>query len=292
MTTRTAPAPIFTDISAATPAEIDYHLAHLEAESYQLDHGLVSLRRELGHAEEIAQGYGPRYGARKPRPVAEIAELIQNAEFRLTEIRHHFVTLNAEYARRGGWPRYYLVEDGHLHYDVSGSRCSRIPSTTHYWMTDFSGEDSAKVIELAGERVCTTCFPDAPVKPRPASVRFMTRTEAERAAYAEDKARKVAARKAAQITTPEGGELRVPRSFGGTDHVKTERAAWNRAMADATTIAWYGTKDSVAEREAVELCLAALAHRRGVTVDSLRTELNKKIATKGRREGFTVLATI
>jgi len=286
-----APAPVLDDVAAATPAQIDGHLSHLGAEADILRHALVALRREHGQALEIADGYGPRYGARRPRPAAEVADLIKNAEQRLVEIVYLMHPLETEYDERGGWARYYLVEDGHLHYDVSGSRCSRIPTTTHYWMTEFSGQDADQVIALAGERVCTTCFPQAPVKPRPAAARFMTMTEAERAAHAEDKARKAAAKKAAQITTPEGDELRVPRSFGGTDHIKTERAAWNRAMADATTLAWYGNKDAAAEREAIELCLAALAHRREVTVASLREELNKKIAAKGRREGFTVLAT-
>lgn len=287
MTTKTAPAPIFTDISTADPIEIDGHLARLEAESYRLDHGLVSLHRELGQAEEIAKGYGPRYGARKPRPVAEIAELIQNAEIRQSEIRHHFVALNAEYARRGGWSRYYLVDGGHLHYDVSGSRCSRIPSTTHYWMTEFSGTAPKLVIAKAGERVCTTCFPEAPVAPRPNHPRFMTLTEAERAAHAEAKARKAAAKKAAQITNPEGDELIVDGR-----QVKTERAAWNLAMQEATSLAWYGeSHPSAGEwRRDIDLCLEALAHRRNVVVHDLYAELNAKVAKKVKKDGGTVLS--
>lgn len=293
MTTRTAPASIFEDIAAETPASIDYQFARLEAESYQLDHGLVSLHRELGQAEEIAQGYGPRYGTRRPRSVAEITKLIESTEQRQTEIRYHFVALNAEYARRGGWRRYYLVEDGHLHYDVSGSRCSRIPSTTHYWMTEFSGQAPAEVIAQAGERVCTTCFPEAPVAPRPAAARFMTRTEAERAAHAEEKARKAAAKKAAQITTPDGGELRTAGGYQG-DLIKTEVAARRRALSDAADLAFYGASDpSAAEwRETVDRMIAALAHRTGMDEGTLRAEINGKVAKKARREGWTVKSKI
>lgn len=288
MTSKSGPAPIFTDISTATPVEIDEHLARLGAEAAQLDAVIANCQRKIAQLREMPPAGREFYAGTTE---AEQNDRIEQAEDRLAEIRHHFVTLNAEYTRRGGWRRYYLVEDGHLHYDVSSSRCSRIPSTTHYWMTEFSAQKPAEVIALAGERVCTTCFPEAPVAPRPAHSRFMTRTEAEKAAYAEAKARKAAAKKAAQITTPEGGELRVPRSFGGTDLIKTERAAWNRAMQDATDLAWYGSSDTAAQRESVELCLAALAHRRGVTVESLRAELNKKIAAKARRENFRVLAT-
>jgi hypothetical protein len=300
MTTRSAPAPIFEDIATATPAEIDEQLARLGAESAQIDHGLVSLRREQGRAQEVADGYGPRMGVRKPRPLAEIAELIEQAEQCLTEIRHHFVSLNSEYIRRGTWRRYYLVEDGHLHYDVSGSRCSRIYSTTHYWMTEFSGQDPAEVIALAGERVCTTCFPEAPVAPRPASARFMTLTEAERAAHAEAKARKQAAKKAAQITNPDGSELRTADGVHG-DLIKTEVAARRRALADASDIAFYGESHPQAPewRETVRRMIEAIAHRdaeyfggTGVTVDSLRDEINAKVAKKAKREQWAVKATV
>lgn len=279
MTTRSAPAPIFEDIATATPAEIDEQISRLDLTIARADADRDHLRRKL----DLDLTWDK---------LRKINDEIDRLGYIAAEAFQQVRPLNAEFTRRGTWRRYYLVEDGHLHYDVSGSRCSRIHSTTHYWMTEFSGQAPAEVIALAGERVCTTCFPEAPVAPRPAAARFMTRTEAERAAYAEEKARKAAAKKAAQIATPEGDELRVPRSYSGTDLIKTERAAWNRAMADATTLAWYGDKDAAAEHEAVELCLAALAHRRQVTVESLRVELNKKIAAKARREGFTVLATV
>jgi hypothetical protein len=278
-----APAPIFDDISTADPIEIDGHLARLGAEADRLEAAITRSQRKIAQLREMPEAGREYYAGTNEN---EQEDLIRQAQERLTEISFHFVALNAEYARRGGWSRYYLVEDGHLHYDVSGSRCSRIPSTTHYWMTEFSGMPSKMVIAKAQDRVCTTCFPDAPVVKRSPHPRFMTLTEAEKAAHAEEKARKAAAKKAAQITTPEGGELIVQGS-----HIKTERAAWNRAMADATTLAYYGEKHADGERAAIELCLAALAHRRGVTVESLREELNKKIAAKGRREGFTPLAT-
>lgn len=285
MTTRTAPAPIFEDVAAATPVQIDEQLARLGGEAASLEAAIANCQRKIARLHEMSPAERSFYAGTNE---AEQNALIEQAEVRLTEIRFHFVSLNAEYMRRGGWRRYYLVEDGHLHYDVSGSRCSRVHSTTHYWMTEFSGQEPAKVIAQAGERVCTTCFPEAPVAPRPAAARFMTRTEAERAAYVEEKARKAAAKKAAQITTPEGDELIVGNRH---DHIKTERAAWNRAMADATTLAYYGNENADDEHAAIDACLAALAHRRGVTVESLRAELNQKIAAKGRREGFRVRAT-
>jgi hypothetical protein len=278
-----APAPIFTpdEITTADPIEIDGHLARLGAENSALLYALADMREALLNLRRDKPVRRAFYG----KTEAELEEMIKQAQVRQAEVTHLAYPLDQEFERRP-WSRYYLVEDGHLHYDVSGSRCSRIPSTTHYWMTEFSGTAPKLVIAKAGERVCTTCFPEAPVAPRPAHTRFMTRTEAEKAAYAEAKARKAAAKKAAEITTPEGDELIVDGR-----QVKTERAAWNAAMAAATSLAYYGSAGMSDERIAIRQCLAALAHRRDVTVESLREELNSKIAAKGRREGFEVLAT-
>jgi hypothetical protein len=285
MTTKAAPAPIFTDtdITTADPIRIDGHLARLGAEAAQLRNQLYDLHEALAAKRRYETVRWAFYG----KTEAEISDMITAAQVRQAEVVHLMYPLETEFDRRGGWSRYYLVEGGHLHYDVSRSRCSRIPSTTHYWMTEFSGQAPAEVIALAGERVCTTCFPEAPVAPRPAAARFMTRTEAEHAAHVEAKARKAAAKKAAQITSPEGGALIVDGR-----HVKTERAAWNLAMQEATSLAWYGeSHPSAGEwREAIRSCLAALAHRRGVDVHDLYSELNTKVARKVTKDGGTVLS--
>lgn len=283
MTTMTSP--LIEDLANADPIEIDGHLDRLGAEAAQLRGVIESCYRKIERLHQMPEWQRFDYAGVNEN---ELNDMIKSAQARIAEVGNLMFPLETEFDRRGGWSRYYLVDGGHLHYDVSDSRCSRIPSTTHYWMTEFSGTHSKLVIAKAGERVCTVCFSEAPAFPRPAHPRFMTRSEAEKAAHAEEKARKAAAKKAAQITTPEGDDLIVGDR---NDHIKTERAAWNRAMADATTLAYYGSKDATSERAAIEACLAALAHRRGVTIESLREELNKKIAAKGRREGFQVLAT-
>lgn len=289
MNVTSAPAPIFEDIATATPAEIDDHLARLDAEESQLWGRIDDLREaltSLGNNKLVRRAF---YG----KTEAELEEMTKQAQIRRSEVNYLIVSLNAEYIRRGTWRRYYLVEDGHLHYDVSGSRCSRIYSTTHYWMTEFSGQAPAEVIALAGERVCTTCFPEAPVTPRPASARFMTLTEAERAAHAEAKARKQAAKKAAQITNPDGSELRTADGYQGS-LIRTEVAAERRAVADAANLAFYGANspDAPEWQETVERMIAALAHRRGVEADVVRDQINAKVVKKAKREQWTVKATV
>jgi hypothetical protein len=284
------PAPIFgsdAELAAATPAQIDEHLSRLGHEEARLLFHLARIRETVyrrARDKVVTRFYG--------KTDAELAELTEQAEAELTDVRFQARPLNAEYTRRGGWSRWYLVDGGHLHYDVSGSRCSRMPTTEHYWMTEFSGQNGAEVIAQAGERVCTVCFPDAPVNPRPASPRFMTMTEAEKAAYAEDKARKAAAKKAAELRDADGQPLTLTNGLGMTDTPKTDRAAWNWLMREAETLAFYGAdKDTAAVRESAERALAALSEKRGTPVEDLRAELNAKTAAKLRKQGATVQAT-
>jgi hypothetical protein len=292
------------EIATATPAEIDTEIQRLSMGRQRLGLQLITLRRMLGQAENKETGYGSSY--RGPS-ATELRKQIATAEREISDLIEAELPLGREFVRRGGWSRYFLVDDGHLHYDVSGDRCNRDFRTTHYWLTEFSGWDSDKVINGdgdshrgAGERVCTKCFPDAPVNPRPAAARFMTLTEAERAAYAEEKARKAAAKKAAQITAPDGSKLRTAGGYRG-DLIKTEVAARRRALQDAGNIAFYGTgHPSFGEwRETVDRMIAAIMHRdvthfggTGLTEEALRAEINGKVAKKARREGWTVKATI
>lgn len=288
MTTQTAPA--IENLTTATPAEIDTEIYRLHVNLQRLGQRLVVLRRTLGQAENKAAGYGVTY--RGPS-VAELTEQISVFEQEMSTIPAQLAPLGAEFIRRGGWTRWYLVLDGHLHYDVAAWRCSRVPTTEHYWMTEHSGRTEAEMIELAGDRVCTTCFPNAPVAPRPATARFMTPTEAERAAYREAQTRKRAAAKAARITAPDGSELRAANDVFG-DLIKTETAARRRALADAADLAFYGeSHPSAGEwRETVARMIAALAHHTGTDVTTLRDEINAKVAKKAKREGWEVSAHI
>jgi hypothetical protein len=278
------------NITTASPAEIDTEIHRLDVERIRVGMRLVSLKRDLSEAENQALGFGAN---RRVRSVAELRAEISELGREALRLGDQLEPLHQQWIARGGWTRWYLVPDGHLHYDISGERCSRIPTTDHYWMTEHSGRSAAEMIELAGDRVCTTCFPDAPVAPRPATARFMTPSEAERAAYREAQTRKRAAAKAAQILTPDGAELRAANGVHG-DLIKTEVAARRRALQDASDIAFYGTGHPSFDewRETVDRMIAALAHRTGMDEGTLRAEINGKVAKKAKREQWECKATI
>lgn len=155
--------------------------------------------------------------------------------------------LNQEFDRRGGWPRAYLVTDGHVHSSMHCSTCNKGEFPTRFfWMLDYSGKTMAEIVEAAGERACTVCYPDAPVNRGqqviPKSV-MLTSEEIEREKVrGEEKARREAKRAQAAlnaITEPDGSPLRDGVGRDGIPKgsvVKTLRTARSELKRQC----WYG----------------------------------------------------
>lgn len=115
---------------------------------------------------------------------------------------------NDEFVRRGGWNRFWIVTNGngHVHWHQECSTCR--PTTEFYWLAELSGMSHAELVGEAGERACTVCFPDAPVQTRTQPSLVHTPAELERLRKAAQRQEKALARKAKEITTPDGQPLR------------------------------------------------------------------------------------
>lgn len=154
-------------------------------------------------------------------PFSAAAQAIANLEKIQAERerldRGVWAKLTAEFDRRGGWPRAYLAitnGKGHVHRTDNCSTCHRGAQRTRlHWMTEYSGKTQKKIIEAAGERACTVCYPDAPVADRNRPTVMFSPDEIEAAKAREQrevKRTEAAARKAAKaITDADGGPLRV-----------------------------------------------------------------------------------
>ena len=164
-------ATISIPVTEATPAQIDRQIVELswtQAKAQNRLEGLENAKERQGRT-----GYlGPR--------TEGIDELIALAQQEVSMCETLLAPLHAEFQARGGWTRYYLITDGHLHYDVSDYRCSRTTTSQHFLIAQLSGLAGWEAIEAAGERVCTTCFPQAPVAVQGRKGVLLTRTERER----------------------------------------------------------------------------------------------------------------
>lgn len=248
-------------LKGMTPSEVDELFAAVWDRRYELledvyaawneVHYAVGDRRvsaqtwRLGHQEVQDKAAGTERGRkaldRVNRAKGAVAELDGTV----------LAKLENEFGRRGGWSRAYLVTDGHVHSSMHCSSCNRGEFPTRFsWMINYSGKSMAEIVEAAGERACTICYPDAPVARRdkgenvavPKSV-MLTSEEIDRAEAREAEAKRRAEKKAKAalnaITQPDGTPLRDEMGRDGKQKgsvVKTLRTAKSELKRQC----WYG----------------------------------------------------
>lgn len=288
-------------LAVATPAEIDSVLYTIEGRIAQ---AIDAQMRAEKWADSIRKGETPDYGGeRLPHYEAMVAE----AQGRIDEASREVAPLRAVYTARGGWTRAYKVTNagGHIH---SSTACSTCRVTTRFYaLPEVSGMAEADIVELAGEGACTVCYPSAPVDVLRKPCRLFTPEEKEARAFAKAERERKAAEKAAKgiLDAETGGELRT-KEYGV---IKTERTAqieyvnsaceaqmWERKVRNAESARQGGGKGVSDERMTfcevsardyradAEKILAALAAKRGTTVEEQRETLAKKVEAKFRRD--------
>jgi hypothetical protein len=193
------------DLTDRTPAEIDGELFPLWAQRWTLT---------------------GRIARANATPRAHLVELIPGWESELETVTAAAEVLEAEYDRRGGWARYFLVmnANGHLHRSTDCSTCNHWGSapTEFCMVADSSGLGAEALIERYAEVVCSVCFPDAPSTP--AYARGIARSKAESEAARSAKER-------AKLDVIEG---RDPKKLGASEvfagpygRIETVHACWD-----------------------------------------------------------------
>lgn len=262
--------------STATPAEIDGCI--------------VSLKREFASLESLREIHVYMLGLDHISTTerGDREQKLKALNGRIEELATQLRSLHDEYIRRGTWTRYYLVtnNNGHVHTSTDCNTC--FDSTEFGWLTQFSGTDHDEMGRLSGMDACARCFPGLPAEimkaKRDARVDTPERIAVREQAAAE-KAAKAAKAVAKAIANPDGSPLMLPDYMGRPQEVKTEVAASRRVMEAAYDLKLYpASEDAPALKQGIEDGLAALAHKRGTTVEAERAALTKKVEAKYRRE--------
>lgn len=262
-----------TQVDSALDVIANYTLS--DTEKTYWDTRVAQIKAEIAKGEAIIAEYTP-----------------QLAEANATQKE-----CNAEYYRRNGWTRFWIVinSNGHIHSSMNCTTC--FPTTQYGWLPNLSGSTNAEVVELAGMSACTICFPDAPVefRNRPSQIEEPAKKaarEAREAAKAEKDAK--AALKA--ITNPDGTVVKLTGRFG--DKIKTLAEAQRVFVNNLESIILDDTKKYVmpnreylAELKANnEILLKAIVHKRGllngapVAEADVMAEMTKKANVKIKRD--------
>lgn len=258
------------DLTTLTPAQIDEAWAVVSAKLAAAQAAQRSARNT--QRQVVADSF-------IGRAAAERFEKAYDAIIAAEDEMAPFIT---EWNRRGGWTRAYLVFGGHVHRSTS---CHTLRFDTKMgWLPEVSGKDEAEIVELAGERACTVCYPSAPVDVLARPTQLYTpeerRDNEAKTQRAADLAAKKADKAAKAITNRDGSPLR-----GEYGVIATERTAEIEAVDFIHNQLAYGYSHQ--DEAAQARIIAALAHKRGTTVEeqlALVTAKAEKKAAKTRRE--------
>jgi hypothetical protein len=207
------------NIFTASPAEIDTEIASLQ--------GQISACTAMIDRNHRAIQTGELPAAKR----ATLVEVIDEAMGRRSVLSNVVYALESEYGRRGGWARYYVVDNnnGHLH---TNTRCQNTYETTEWvWMPGMSGMTKAEAVAEGGSLTCLSCFPEFRAEielgrePRFETPR-MKKTREEREAAAAKKAEKIAKATANGITDVDGSPLKDDDGYV----IKTLRTAQIKAV--------------------------------------------------------------
>lgn len=219
-------------------------------------------------------------------------EIVKTNAATLEEFSAIETACNKEFARRGGWTRFWIVinSNGHIHSSTSCTTC--FPTTQYGWLPNLSGSTDAEVVELAGMSACTICFPDAPVefRNRPSQIEDPAKKAAREAREAA-KAEKDAKKAAKAIANPDGSIIKLSGTFGSK--IVTEAEAQRVFVSNLISL----LLDAEDERYAIPnrayvkemavdnaVLLTALANKRGTSEEAELASLTKKARTNIKRD--------
>lgn len=119
------------------------------------DEVIEARARELDAADEVRLTHR---GA-----VRSTLRSLDELRLRLAEIRAEAAPLEADF-KANRWSRFFLVlnRNGHVHSSMHCSTC-RV-STSFGWQPELSGLDEAAAVEALGPKLCSVCYPSAPVE--------------------------------------------------------------------------------------------------------------------------------
>lgn len=273
-------------LTEQTPVEIDGQLHALYIQRLTLDHLIGNEGRRIEIVEDSiaadeAAGHTELIAAKQDR-ITAFRHTLADLELQRAALRIDEEPLEAEFARRGGWTRAFIVTGGHVHTSRSCSSCR--PTTRFTWLTAYSGRTEGHIVQDSGERACTICFPSAPVDVlRQASVVF---SDEERAEH-EARGRRNAA--AARQDGPRSKKLVHPRGEVLRDFFRrpctTESAAIiGAACAIRNSLrpdpGYTGSAYEAEDVEIIRIAVEALAHKHG-TDEKLQLDiLTAKAITK------------
>jgi hypothetical protein len=155
------------DITTATPVEIDTALAEIYTRLYSQYDALDLNAKHIADMEnglaKLAAG-NRSYSSYTQEGLDRLFAKREEIKGRVREIKAETVPFEDEFKARGGWTRFFLVQNngGHIHSSMHCSSC--FPTTRFGWLPQISGLTEAEAVAAHGAILCTICYPSAPTE--------------------------------------------------------------------------------------------------------------------------------
>jgi hypothetical protein len=242
---------------------------------------------EPGSYAATLPDYSPENRAKLVGEIAALQERIQKI------LQSEVYPREAQYDDRR-WTRYYLVDNtnGHVHKDTHCATC--FPTTVYAWLVEQSGMSAEDLVEMAGEKACTVCFPWAPVDVLKQKTKLeVPERKAARLEREAKKAEREAKKAAKAIANPDGSPLevfdwRVPERQvrrGGKMVVHPAHDTFETIKTLAAARSWLADhfepwRNSDKRAEDVERVALAIALKEGKTWADVIEEAKKRAAKR------------
>lgn len=279
-------------LSSKTPKEVDTQIAELFEEYYKAMAPLHETLSRLDNAKKrLERNTSERFRESTENDIIYLENKVNEYRQIGKEILAEAVPYEVEYSRRP-WTRGFLVRNsnGHVHKNRSCSTCTR--STQYYWLTEYSGKNEEELVADAGESACTVCYPTAPVNVLQRASRIqdprLRAQQEQRDAIQNERDRKNAEKLAKSIRNPDGSRLEDSSGFEIKTVVSAENAASDihsdmKAVREGKREV-YNPDYYVKREQSYNKIMAALAHKKGLTVDEVEQQLKPNFDRKYKKE--------
>jgi hypothetical protein len=155
------------DLTTASPVEIDTALAEIYSRLYrvydQIDR-LVKFEADMDAGLAKFQAGDRSYSSFTQEKLDDLRAQISEQRRQAYSVKQETLPYESEFYRRGGWSRFFLVQNngGHIHSSMGCSTC--YPTTRFGWLPNLSGQTEAEAVAAHGAILCTVCYPSAPVE--------------------------------------------------------------------------------------------------------------------------------
>lgn len=252
----------------------------IKAIAQNVDNEILELSLRLAQKEARREQFAERLDKAGPQVLIGLGTQISKVIDSINELGRNVDTLEGVYEMYR-WNRAFIVSGGHVHRVQQGCPGFKY-GTVAYLVPECSALTEDEIVELAGERACTHCYPSAPLSALQQASKLFAHDEQAKAERAAEREAKRSAKEAAKLT------VTLPRGEYGDGKPKEKTFGTVRGARNEASQVWksavYYPGSSKGYVENFRALVDAIAEREGVDAQKLGQEIQERVGKAYVRE--------